>query len=212
MTPPEGTEHPGAVDRVVTDTTRGGKPARSVTLQRWYNTTPEDLWSALTSAERLPRWLLPISGELKLGGRFQLEGNAGGTITECEPPHFLSTTWEFGDGLNWLEVRIERSGDGSLLTLSHICPIDDHWRRYGPSAVGIGWDLALLGLERHLHGEDGSEHFGGDYAGTPEGRTTIAGLSEGWRGAAIASGDDPAAAEEAAKRTAEFYSGSPDED
>ena len=68
MTPPEGTEHPGAVDRVVTDATRNGKPARRVTLQRRYDTTPEDLWDALTSPERLPRWLLPVSGELKLGG------------------------------------------------------------------------------------------------------------------------------------------------
>jgi hypothetical protein len=29
---------------------------------------------------------MPISGELRVGGSFQLEGNAGGEILTCEPP------------------------------------------------------------------------------------------------------------------------------
>ena len=31
-----------------------------------------DLWEALTSAERIPRWFAPVSGDLRLGGRFQV--------------------------------------------------------------------------------------------------------------------------------------------
>jgi uncharacterized protein YndB with AHSA1/START domain len=42
----------------------------------------------------IPRWFLPIAGDLRLGGRFQLEGNAGGEITECRPPRRLAVTWE----------------------------------------------------------------------------------------------------------------------
>jgi hypothetical protein len=29
---------------------------------------------------------LPISGHLRLGGRYQLKGNSGGEITACDPP------------------------------------------------------------------------------------------------------------------------------
>ena len=77
--------HLGAVERSVSSLERDGQPARAVTLSRSYATTLEDLWDAATSAVRIPRWFLPISGELELGGRYQLEGNAGGVITACEP-------------------------------------------------------------------------------------------------------------------------------
>jgi len=205
---PQLDEHLGAVTRTVTQVTRDGKPARNVTLERSYDTSPEDLWDAVTNPERLPRWFLPVSGELKLGGRFALEGNAAGTIEECEPPRYLSTTWEFGDGLSWLEVRIGRKANRAALTLSHICPIDAHWRKYGPAAVGIGWDLSLLGLGLHLSG-DGPDRLDEEaFAATAEGRAAIVGLSKGWRDAAVASGDDRTLAEEAHRLTAAFYTGS----
>ena len=57
-----------------------------VVASRSYDTDIDDLWEAITNAERIPRWFLPITGELRLGGRYQLQGNAGGTITACEPP------------------------------------------------------------------------------------------------------------------------------
>lgn len=41
------------------------------------------MWDACTDPERIPRWFLPISGDLRLNGRYQLEGNAGGAITEA---------------------------------------------------------------------------------------------------------------------------------
>ena len=88
--------HLGAVDRTVSSLERDGQAARAVTLARSYATTVEDLWDAVTKAERIGRWFLPVSGDLELGGRYQLEGNAGGTITHCERPSFLALTWEFG--------------------------------------------------------------------------------------------------------------------
>jgi hypothetical protein len=48
----------------------------------------EDVWDAITSAERIPRRFLPVSGDLRLG-RYQLQGNAGGEITGCNPPRHL---------------------------------------------------------------------------------------------------------------------------
>ena len=76
--------HLGMVDREVGLREHLGRPARVVTAHRTYDTTIDDLWDALTNAERIPRWFLPITGELRLGGHYQLEGNAGGEITRCD--------------------------------------------------------------------------------------------------------------------------------
>ena len=69
-----------------------GKAALVGIAVREYPTTVEDLWEAITVPERIARWFLPVEGDLKLGGRYQLKGNAGGTITRCEPPQALDLT------------------------------------------------------------------------------------------------------------------------
>src|SRR6266513_248978 len=79
--------------------------ARVVTISQAYRADLEDVWDACTNPERIPRWFLPVSGELKLGGRYQLEGNAGGTVERCEPPHGFAATWEYGGEVSWIEVR-----------------------------------------------------------------------------------------------------------
>ena len=86
----------GAAERSVWSMERDGRPARAVTLSRSYATSVEDVWDAVTNGERIPRWFLTVSGELELGGRYQLEGNAGGLVTACEPLSHFAVTWEFG--------------------------------------------------------------------------------------------------------------------
>ena len=76
--------HLSAVHRSVAFLQRDGKPASAVTLSRAFATTLEDVWDAVTNGERIPRWFTTVSGNLELGGRYQVEGNAEGTITECE--------------------------------------------------------------------------------------------------------------------------------
>jgi uncharacterized protein YndB with AHSA1/START domain len=200
----------GAVARKVTALERDGKPAHKVTLERNYATTVDDLWDAITNPERLPRWFLPISGDLQQGGRYQLEGNAGGTITECEPPNFLSATWEFGGGVSWIELCVEPVGeDRARLSLSHICPLDDHWRQFGPGAVGTGWDLALIGLALHF-ARGATETLIFDeaaFAASPDGKAFISGSSEDWGRAAVVAGEDREQALGAASRTRAFYTG-----
>ena len=98
--------HLGAVERSVSYLERNGQPASAVTLARSYETTVADLWDAVTNGERIPRWFVPITGDLKLGGRYQLEGNAGGTITTCEPPTRLAVTWEFAGDVSWVDVEV----------------------------------------------------------------------------------------------------------
>ena len=143
--------HLGAAERSVSSLEREGQPAGAVILSRSFATTVEDLWNAVTNGERIPRWFLPISGELEPGGRYQFEGNAGGVITSCEPPTRVAVTWEFGEMMSWVEVHAADEGDGrARLTLTHIQPLSDHWDRYGPGATGVGWEGGLLGLAMHL--------------------------------------------------------------
>ena len=69
----------GLVAREIRTSERDGAPTKIAIARRTYRTDRDDLWDALTSAERIPRWFMPISGDLEPGGRFQIEGNAGGT-------------------------------------------------------------------------------------------------------------------------------------
>jgi len=118
---------------------------------RTYDTSIDDLWEALTDPERIPRWFLPVSGDLHEGGRYQLEGNAGGTITRCRPPDLLAVTWEYGGDVSWVTVRLTSVSDEACrLELEHMAHPDDRWDLYGPGATGVGWDLSLVGLARHL--------------------------------------------------------------
>src|SRR6266702_3476984 len=128
---------------------------RSVVVRREFDTPIEDVWSACTDAERISRWFLPVSGDLRLGGRYQLEGNAGGEILLCEPPRLLRVSWEFGDmPASAVEVRLTPAGSGSVFELEHAGIVEQAmWAQFGPGAVGVGWDGALLGLAIHLSGE-----------------------------------------------------------
>jgi uncharacterized protein YndB with AHSA1/START domain len=89
-----------AVRREVGTRERDGREAKVVTISQAYDTDVDDLWEACTSAERLARWFAPVSGELRLGGRYQIEGNASGTVERCDPPKSFSLTWEFGGGVS----------------------------------------------------------------------------------------------------------------
>lgn len=199
----------GAVVRAVENRERDGKPVRAVIATRSYDTDIDDVWDALTNEERIPRWFLPISGELKLGGRYQFKGNAGGTITACEPPRHLAATWEFGGGMSWVEVSLAEEAEGiTRLELQHIAPIDPHWEQFGPGAVGVGWELGLVGLDLHL--TSGAPNNAGQFEAwtvSDEGKGFVRGSSDGWGRAAIAAGEEPEAAKAAAERTRAFYTG-----
>jgi uncharacterized protein YndB with AHSA1/START domain len=199
----------GAVVRRVADSERDGKPVRAVIATRRYDTDVEDLWDALTNPERLPRWFLPVSGDLTLGGRYQLQGNAGGTITECAPPRRLAVTWEFGPQVSWVTVELATQGAGATqLILEHTAPIDPHWETYGSGAVGVGWDLSLAALARYLASGQAQDPAEAEaWAMSEAGKAFIRGCAEGWGEAEAAGGEDPAKARERAATTAKFYTG-----
>src|ERR1700682_3819007 len=90
------THHITAVRRQVGQRTLEAGEARTVTISQIYDAPLDDVWDACTNPQRIPRWFLPISGDLRLHGRYQLEGNAAGTIESCDPPRSFRATWEFG--------------------------------------------------------------------------------------------------------------------
>jgi uncharacterized protein YndB with AHSA1/START domain len=207
------TEQIGSVNRRVASRMRDGVQAHTVTISQAYDTDVADLWDACTNPERIPRWFLPISGELRLGGRFQLEGNAGGVIEECEPPHRFFATWEFGGKVSWVDVRVTaESGERARLEIEHIAEVDDDmWTQFGPGAVGIGWDGALMGLAMHVStGATVGRAQAAAWMASEEARMFYAQSSERWREASVASGTPEAEAAAAAARVTDAYTGAPE--
>lgn len=203
----------GAELRRVENREYHGKPALVAVAVRTYDTTVEDLWEAITTPARLLRWFMPITGDLKLGGRYQLEGNAGGTITRCDPPEALDVTWEYGGGTSWVNVRLAPDGKRARLTLEHIAHRDgigeEHLKQFGPGAVGIGWDLALHGLGMYLPEPDKPLDRAAVDAWTTssEGKAFMRGSGEAWGAAHANSGEDPDEARAKAERTIAAYTG-----
>jgi uncharacterized protein YndB with AHSA1/START domain len=123
-----------------------------VLLRRSYGTGIEDVWDALTDPDRMRRWFMPVSGDLRVGGTFQLEGNASGDILACEPPRLLRLT--FGGPTSIVELRLTATADDeTTLELEHTVPIAIAQSAAGALYVGPGWDGALMGLGLYLSGE-----------------------------------------------------------
>ncbi|MFF5259050.1 SRPBCC domain-containing protein [Actinomadura viridis] len=193
-----------AIHREIGDRPVASGAGRSLLLRRVYDADIEDVWSACTEAHRIGRWLAPIDGDLRPGGRFQLKGNAGGEILRCDRPELIKVTWTFGEGMaTELEVRLAPApgpDGGTVLELEHASPaeiVDELVRAHGPGGtigIGGGWDLTLLGLDLFLH------DTGFDPAaleGTPELKEFSTRSCQAW-GAAVqaawGTGDDDLAA------------------
>ncbi|NYE36026.1 uncharacterized protein YndB with AHSA1/START domain [Nocardioides cavernae] len=203
-------KHLGAVTRAVEDSTHEGTPVKVVVASRTYPTDAADLWSAVTDPERIPRWFAPVSGDLRLGGRYQVEGNAGGEVTACEEPRHFAITWELGGQTSWVDVHLEEVEVGTTLVLRHAADVsgNDHWPTYGPGAVGVGWELGLMGLAEHLATGGTIAHEEVEaWGASADGRSYLSGSATGWGEADAAVSDDPEASRSAAARTAAFYTG-----
>jgi uncharacterized protein YndB with AHSA1/START domain len=184
---------------------------KTVLLRRTYAAEIEDVWDALTTAERINRWFLPVSGDLRLGGRYQFEGNAGGEILACEPPSLLRVSWVMGDPspdtFSEVEVRLSKSDGGTVFEMEHTATVPpEMWDQFGPGAVGVGWEGAMLGLGLHLESGVGmSSEDKAAWAESEEARQFYAASSEAWGKAYLASGASPEVVATAVAATTEFY-------
>ncbi|MCF4123297.1 SRPBCC family protein [Antribacter sp. KLBMP9083] len=171
---PAGASDGGTAPRGASD---GGAAPHAVRFERTYPTSAADLWDALTTPERVGRWLGTLTGDLRAGGDFHLdmsdasngsEGDAAGTsagpsaadqtadedarnwgrVLECEPGRRLLLTWEAtGQATSQVEVTTSAVGQRALLTLEHRGLPEASARGYG-----AGWHDFLDRLEGDLTG------------------------------------------------------------
>lgn len=208
-----------AVERGLETKDVDGVRSHVQTLSQTYPSPIEDVWDAVTSADRIPRWFLPITGDLRLGGTYQFEGNAGGVIRHCAPPRSgsaeFSVTWGMGQGEPAIvHVRLRAVGATSTrLELENVAAVDSipegFWEQFGPSATGMGWDSGLLGLAQYYSGgEDGiTPEAAAAWVASPEGKAFMRASADAWAAVHERWGADPAAAQTAANTTYGMYTG-----
>lgn len=127
----------------------GAGDARTAVIRTKYDSPIGDVWDACTNPERLKRWLMPVTGDLRVGGTFSLEGNASGEILQCEPPRLLTLTWVYGDRpVDEVRLRLSSGPDGGTdlelehATVSTLVEWEGQMLDVIPG-VGSGWELPL---------------------------------------------------------------------
>lgn len=143
---------------VVTRTGSSG----TVVLRQTYRTDVDDLWEALTTPDRLARWLAPVEGDLREGGEYRIvfvaddDGQrAWGTIEVCEAPRRLEVTWEFpGEPAGRVVATVGEAPGGAELTLTHTGLA--HGSDVGYAA---GWQVYLEHLGAVLDGVESPDFW-----------------------------------------------------
>ena len=127
-----------------------------VRVESRYDTTPEDLWEALTSPGRVARWLGEVSGDLRPGGTFSATWTSTwtgtGLVEVCEPPRRLRARMsedEEGASEVVVEATLTPQDDGVLLV------VEERGLPLGNlPAYGAGWQVHLEDLGHHLAGTE----------------------------------------------------------
>ncbi|ROP36718.1 SRPBCC domain-containing protein [Saccharothrix texasensis] len=177
----------------------GSDKTVGVLLRRTYDAAAADVWDAVTDPDRLKRWFLPVSGDLREGGTFQVEHNASGSVLTCSPPKLLRLTW--GADTSIVELRLTEDGDErTTVELEHTVPKAMAGSGAGALYVGPGWDGGFLGLGLYLAGEVHDDFDPVAAADAPETRRFNAGSIDAWAAAVAESGT--ASADELAEAVA----------
>lgn len=134
-----------------------------VRIEKRYDTTIDDLWSAVVDPDRLARWYGRVEGDLRPGGAFQTrldpaDIDSTGCIEACEPPHRLLVTtretdesWRRGQGPapfdSTIEATLTAEGDGTRLVIEvRGLPLERL------ASYGAGWQIHAENLAAHLAG------------------------------------------------------------
>lgn len=130
-------------------------PARTAVFKRAYDAPIDDVWDACTDPERLARWYVPVTGELRRGGTITQAMMGTGVISECEAPHRLVLSLE--GGVDRITIELEARADGGTnLVLQHATTLDSHvinGETYDAVfCMGGGYYPRLLALDSYLRG------------------------------------------------------------
>lgn len=203
------------MDRRYSPGRRDGAATHVITLSQVFPHPLPAVWAAFLSPERLARWFAPVTGDLRLGGRYQVQGNAGGVIEGCEPERRIALTWEAMGSTSWVTLDFAAEGAGTRLTLTHTARAQDlppeFWDKFGPGATGVGWELGFIGLGLHLPQPEVPRpaDFETTWVASPEGRAAIIASARGWTAAAVAGGVARGATAGWAAELVAFYTGRP---
>jgi len=113
-----------------------------VVIEKDYNHSLEKMWSALTEAEHVSKWMeYDVKIDLKRGGSFYINFTDGepldGIISTLEPLKKLYYTW--GNGvITW---ELEEIGEKVKLKFAHN-GLDEKWA----AGVGSGWEAFIDNL------------------------------------------------------------------
>ncbi|MDO5661790.1 MAG: SRPBCC domain-containing protein [Brachybacterium sp.] len=210
------TEVPPAIDAVrrLVEIDPGAETIRMVTrISTGFGLAPAQLWPHLTRADHLAAWYGPVQGELEVGGRYEAIGGARGSIVRAAPPHYLELTYEYGNNVDSLVIRLDPEDDGTTkLSLRHTLEVPrELFAQYGPGAGAVGWEIALLGLAAHV---DGWREVGiTPPTPTPawltgeEGAAFVRAWSIRWAAASIAAGTDEQIARRGEQEITRAYGG-----
>lgn len=130
--------------------------ARVASFIRTYYAAIDDVWDACTNPERLARWYVPVTGDLRQGGRFEQAMMGSGVIVRCEAPRLLLLS--LAGGKDEIELRLSPEGDeATRLELDHATTIDEH--EIGGEiydaifCMGGGYYPRFAALDLHLRGQ-----------------------------------------------------------
>ena len=132
-----------------------------VRIEKQFDTTIDDLWSAVVDPDRLARWYGRVEGDLRPGGTFHsriesAEIDSTGRVEACEPPHRLQVTtretdesWQRGPGPapfdETIEATLTTEGNRARLVIEvRGLPIDR------VASYGAGWQIHAENLAAHL--------------------------------------------------------------
>lgn len=120
---------------------------------RDFDSSPQDVWKALTDPAILPQWLAAGEVELRDGGYARLDfGDSGivinSPVTLFDPVHLLEYSWSGpGEPLRPVTWTLAALMDGCRLTLTLKLPLDDVVAR-----SCAGWEAHLDMLAAALMG------------------------------------------------------------
>ncbi len=142
---------------VTTPTGQVLRDERGMLLQfeRTYDTSVEDVWSALTDPDRLERWIGTATGDPATGTvDFVMTEDEGGTPSEvtilaCVPPTRLVVEMASPDGPWRLSMVLDADGGATRLTFTHRLA-----EPYDASSVGPGWHYYLDRLDSVIAGQE----------------------------------------------------------
>jgi uncharacterized protein YndB with AHSA1/START domain len=124
----------------------------AVRMEDRFDTTVEDLWSALTDPGRLAHWIAEVDGDLRLGGEFTAKFTSGWEgpcrVDICEPPRRLLVTMRPGhDESTVIEAELFATGGRTRLVVEERgLPVDQ------VALHGAGWQAHIEDLAAHLAG------------------------------------------------------------